>query len=318
MERKFQVLTVGELNADLILNQIDGFPELGKEKLARDLTLTLGSSSAIFASNLSSLGVKVAFLGKIGDDSFGCLVKEALENKGVDISQLIEDKNSVTGVTVVLNYGEDRAMVTCPGAMEHLLVQDVSEEALRSAQHMHFASLFLQNGIKPDIVELFSKAKKCGLTTSLDTQWDPNENWGFDYEHILPLVDVFLPNEKELLLLTGSTTVYTAIEKIKPYANTVVVKNGSKGSTLFAKDEAPINLPAFLNKNVVDAIGAGDSFNAGFISCFVRGFSLKDCQVYGNLSGAINTTGAGGTSAFITKEHIVSVAREKFKFELSI
>lgn len=318
MERKFQVLTVGELNADLILNQIDGFPEIGKEKLAKDLALTLGSSSAIFASNLSSLGVKVSFVGKVGEDTFGNLVQESLIAKGVDTSHLIVDKASVTGVTVVLNYGEDRAMMTCPGAMEHLKVKDVTDEVLQSARHMHFASLFLQKGMREDIIELFWRAKKCGLTTSLDTQWDPSEKWDFNCKAILPFVDVFLPNEKELLLLTGTSAIEDAMAEIKPHANTVVVKNGSNGSTLYTKDGKEVHLDAFLNEQVVDAIGAGDSFNAGFISRMVQGYPLEDCQVYGNLAGAINTTGAGGTSAFTCKESIISVARERFNFEMNI
>ncbi len=63
---KFDVLAIGELNVDLIMNNIEGTPEVGKEKLAGSMTLTLGSSTAIFAANLSSLGSKVGFLGKIG------------------------------------------------------------------------------------------------------------------------------------------------------------------------------------------------------------------------------------------------------------
>ena len=73
--KEFDVLVVGELNVDIILDRINGFPEIGKEILSEKLTVTLGSSSAIFASNLSTLGAKVAFLGKIGKDSHAELVK---------------------------------------------------------------------------------------------------------------------------------------------------------------------------------------------------------------------------------------------------
>ena len=71
MKKQFDVLVIGELNVDIILHNIDNFPEVGKEVLAQQMTLTLGSSSAIFASNISSLGASVAFLGKIGNDEFG-------------------------------------------------------------------------------------------------------------------------------------------------------------------------------------------------------------------------------------------------------
>jgi sugar/nucleoside kinase (ribokinase family) len=117
--KKFDVLVVGELNVDLILNSIDSFPEMGKEKLAKRMNLTLGSSSAIFASNLSSLGSKVSFVGKIGNDQFGTLVNDSLANKGVNTDYLIRSEEWNTGATIVLNFDEDRAMVTYPGAMEH-------------------------------------------------------------------------------------------------------------------------------------------------------------------------------------------------------
>ncbi len=312
MEKKYQVLAVGELNVDLILNQIKGFPEIGKEILADNLALTLGSSTAIFASNVASLSTSVAFLGKIGKDSFGKLVKESLSSKGVDTTFIIEDDTLATGITVVLNYDEDRANVTHPGAMDHLTIQDISQEILECASHMHFSSLFLQKGIQNDIGRLFKMAKKCGMTTSLDTQWDPNEVWEVDFKHILPWVDLFLPNEKEVLLITSSDTIDEAIEKLLPYLNCMVIKMGNKGSMLVSNDFDPVFLPAFTNGEVVDAIGAGDSFNAGFISQYVKGASLQECQRFGNLMGAINTTSAGGTSAFDSKGHIVKTAKEKF------
>lgn len=311
-DKQFDIITVGELNVDLILNNIDGYPEVGKEKMAGNMTLTLGSSSAIFASNLSSLGASVSFLGKIGADSFGELVKDSLSRKGVDLSYLINEPELPTGITVVLNYDEDRANVTYGGAMEALTLSDVSDEALKSAKHMHFASLFLQKGIKQDVIGLFKRAKEFGLATSLDTQWDPEEKWEFDYKGLLPLVDLFMPNATELILLTKSATIEEAIEKVGPYSNNVVIKNGNKGSILIKKDGTERNLPNFLNTHVVDAIGAGDSFNAGFIFKYIQGAPLEECQWFGNLTGALNTTGAGGTSAFSSRDKIIKTVKDHF------
>lgn len=316
--KQFDVITVGELNVDLILNNIDGYPEVGKEKMAGNMTLALGSSSAIFASNLSSLGASVSFLGKIGNDMFGELVKDSLSSKGVDLSNLIHEPELPTGVTVVLNYDEDRANVTYGGAMEALTLNDVGDGALNAAKHLHFASLFLQKGIKRDVVGLFERAKGFGLGTSLDTQWDPEEKWEFDYKEILPLVDLFMPNATELVLLTKSGTIEEAIEKVRPYSNNIVIKNGNKGSILIKKDGTEKNLPNFLNTNVVDAIGAGDSFNAGFIYKFIQGATLEECQRFGNLTGALNTTGSGGTSAFSSRDKIVKTVKELFGETISI
>jgi sugar/nucleoside kinase (ribokinase family) len=312
--KKFDVLVVGELNVDLILNSIDSFPEMGKEKLAKRMNLTLGSSSAIFASNLSSLGSKVSFVGKIGNDQFGTLVNDSLANKGVNTDYLIRSEEWNTGATIVLNFDEDRAMVTYPGAMEHLTINDIPDESLRLSKHLHFSSYFLQPGMQPGIENLFKKAKEFGLTTSLDIQWDPNEKWDFDYQKVLPFVDVFLPNEQELLFLTKGKSIKDAVKKLETIANHMVVKLGSKGSLLVA-DGKSIFKESYLNKNVVDAIGAGDSFNAGFIFKFINGFSLEDCQDFGNLSGAINTTAAGGTTAFTNYDDVLKTGKERFGYK---
>ena len=313
-KKRFDVLVVGELNVDLILNSIDSFPEMGKEKLAKDMTLTLGSSSAIFASNLSALGAKVAFIGMIGTDAFGNLVKDSLSAKKVNTDYLIISDKWNTGATIVLNYSEDRAMVTYPGTMEHLTINDISEEAISSAKHLHFSSYFLQPGIQKDIAALFKMAKEKGLTTSLDIQWDPNEKWDFNYKEVLPFVDVFLPNEQEALLLTKEKELDNAIKKLTPFTKHLVVKLGSKGSMVSANGKSTFK-KSFLNENVVDAIGAGDSFNAGFIFRFINGFDIDECQNFGNLTGAINTTAAGGTEAFIEYVQVVKTGKEKFGYE---
>ena len=315
-QKKYDALVVGELNVDLILNKIDGFPEIGKEILAEEMTLTLGSSSAIFASNLSALGAKVAFVGKIGHDQFGELVLQSLENKGVSTEFIIQDKTLNTGATIVLNYDEDRAMLTHPGAMNHLTIKDITPEILKTARHLHFSSYYLQPGIREDVDQLFKMAKENGLTTSFDMQWDPEEKWQLPVQKILPFVDVFLPNRQELIYLTGQINLKEAIKKLRDNANTVVVKMGNEGSFLFdTKAKLEKTLPAYKNEQVVDAIGAGDSFNAGFIFKFIQGAPLEECQRFGNLCGAINTTAAGGTSAFQNYEQIMKIARERFGYE---
>ena len=314
-KRKYDVLVVGELNVDLILNDIASLPQIGKEIIAGNMTLTLGSSSAIFASNISTLGVKTAFAGMIGIDSFGELVLKSLEKKNVNTDYIIRSNKDKTGITIVLNYDEDRAMVTHPGAMEIFSDKDVTDEMLQQAGHLHVSSVFLQKELKKNIVKLFRRAKKLGLTTSLDVQWDPDEKWDLDFNELLPLVDVFMPNKKEMEAITGYENINGALEAIKNYTNIVAVKMGNKGSLGF-KNGKKIEVPPFLNTQVVDAIGAGDSFNAGFISQFIKNKSLESCLKFGNLMGAINTTANGGTGAFKDFETIRITAKEKFNFDI--
>lgn len=308
--KQYDVIALGELNVDLILNQIEGEPEIGKEKFAKQMTLTLGSSTAIFAANAAALGTKVAFCGMIGNDSFGQLVESSLEAKKVDTRLLIHTDKFATGATICMSYGEDRANLTYPGAMEEMSLDDIDPAIFKETKHVHISSIFMQSGVRKDLKKILELCKENGVTTSLDTQWDPAETWQLDYKEVLPLIDVFLPNEKELKYLTHSETLDEAIEKIMPYINAAVIKQGSKGSLLLKKDGTCTHVKPFLNKNVVDAIGAGDSFNSGFISKFVEGAPLEECQRYGNMTGAVNTTAAGGTGAFTSREAVEAKGHE--------
>lgn len=309
---KFDILALGELNVDIILNRIGGMPEIGKEKFCQDMTVTLGSSTAIFAANAASLGAKVAFCGMVGNDAFGELVETSLRQKNVDTRWLIHTGDYATGATIVLNYDEDRANVTYQGAMDHMGLDNINKEIFSGVRHIHISSIFMQSALKCDLLQILRLASAAGVTTSLDTQWDPAETWDLDYKQILPLVTVFMPNENELRFLTHSATTQEAVEAIRPYINNAVIKQGSRGSLLLRKGHPDLQLLALLNTEVVDCIGAGDSFNAGFITCFTQGASLEMCQRYGNMTGAVSTTAAGGTGAFISRKAVETVGKQRF------
>ncbi len=150
--KNIDVLVVGGLNVDIILNQTDGFPEVAKEKIAKKLTVTLNSSSAIFASNLSILGARVAFLGKIGTDNHAEIVKISLQEKCVNTDLILETSDHKTGLTIVMNYNMDRANITCPGAMNYLLEPEITDKIIEQAKHTHLSSVFMQLGLKGSIV----------------------------------------------------------------------------------------------------------------------------------------------------------------------
>ncbi|KAA6438395.1 carbohydrate kinase family protein [Dyadobacter flavalbus] len=312
-----RLLVVGELNVDLLLNQIQTFPQLGKEIIADEMDLCLGSSSAIMAANSAAMGADTTFCGVVGQDYFGDFILRELERKSVSCRHIKRLQDQKTGCTLILNYGQDRANVTYPGAMNALTISDVPFDEPVGYQHLHVSSLFLQKGIQNDIEQLFIKARSAGMTTSLDMQWDPAEQWAFDYARCLPYVDVFMPNESELMALTRTDSISDAIEKIRPYLNTLALKMGKKGSIGISSTQQ-ITMPAFEVTHFVDAIGAGDSFNAGFIQKYMAGAALEDCLREGNLMGALNTTAAGGTGAFCNLDKINENIKDYWGIELSL
>lgn len=311
--KKLDVVVVGELNVDLILDQIQGFPELGKEKIASAMTLTLGSSSAIFASNLSSLGARVGFIGKLGEDVLGDLVLTSLQKRNVDVGQIIVQGATGTGATVAMNYDHQRAMLTYKGAMDELRLAEVRWDYVQTARHLHLSSYFLQSGIKPDCAALFKRAKDLGLSTSLDTNWDPDERWDPELYEIFPYVDIFLPNEDEAMLIATCKTVEAALDKLAQHVKAVVIKLGKSGA--LAKQEGMIYKSNGFKVAAVDAVGAGDSFDAGFIFKWLQGGDLHQCLHFGNMCGALSVTKAGGTAAFQSRKQIAQDFESYFGYK---
>lgn len=312
---KDSVLVVGELNMDLILDGLNKFPELNKEIFAHTMSLHMGSSAAIFAANLASIGTKVSFVGKIGKDQYGDYILKTLSRKGVNIDNIIVDDNLKTGITIAFSFKNERSMITYPGAMLNLEESDVSDEVLKSFRHLHVSSVFMQPALKKRIITLYKRAKNAGMTTSLDPQWDPEEKWDCELQNLLPLVDIFMPNLEELKNITKQQNPEACIISIKDFSNTIVIKNGEAGSIGWQNNNYYLQ-SAFLNKDVKDTVGAGDSFNAGFIKKFIEGNNIEECLKFGALCGAINTTAYGGTTAFSSKAAIKQIAKSRFKYSI--
>ncbi|HTS34590.1 MAG TPA: sugar kinase [Candidatus Solibacter sp.] len=303
---RFDVTIAGELNLDLILY---GLPEQllpERELLADRMMLTLGSSSAIVAHNLSALGSSVGFQSRIGDDPLGKIALERLQQGGVDVSKVrMVPGATTTGLTVILHQQNWRNILTYSGTIAELSWNDLDFDYLADSRHFHFSSYYLQKNLRPRVGELFQKLKAKGLTISLDTNDDPDDRWEGGLSEVLRHVDVFLPNEREACKAAATEDLEEAVKKLSQQVPLVVVKLGRKGAMAQRGNER-IVVPA---KEVVpvDSVGAGDSFDAGFLHEFVRGSDLQTCLKSGNRSGALSTTRPGGTEAFRDAVH-----REQF------
>jgi sugar/nucleoside kinase (ribokinase family) len=294
---KFDITIAGEVNLDLILYGLPDELPPERELLADRMMLTLGGSSSILAHNLAALGSRVGFQSRIGDDDLGASALAPLEKIGVDISQLRRVPGPIkTGLTVVLQRKAWRNMVTYSGTIAELTWDDLDFGYLGNSRHFHVSSFYLQRALRPRIPELFRKMKEAGLTTSLDTNDDPDDTWGGGLHEALRYVDVFLPNEREAQKAAGVGDLETAIRKLANMVPLVVVKMGRQGA-IAQRGKERFACPA-INVDAIDPVGAGDSFDAGFLHNFVRGTDLPSCLRAGNLAGAFSTTQPGGTEAF--------------------
>ena len=317
--RQYDVITFGDMCVDLIVSGADVVPRFGQvEKLVDDYIVEMGGSCCIFACQTARLGLRVGILGRVGDDNFGRLILRRLDECGVDTRHVIVDPALKTGLGVALcqsgtprdgaasgggtprdgatsgggtprdgaasDLGAsgvvgDRAILTYLGSLAALGPDDVSDEFLASARHLHHGSFFLHSGLRPHIPEIFRRARELGLTISLDTNWDPEERWNSTLAESLPLTDLFLPNEQEALHVSGCAGLEEAVAWLHarglPAGAIVVVKRGVHGARVYDGDrvvECTVT-PATGG----DSVGAGDSFDAGFLAGWLRGLPLGQC-----------------------------------------
>ncbi|MHB0875406.1 MAG: carbohydrate kinase family protein [Anaerolineae bacterium] len=304
-ERPYDVVTIGDTCVDLIVEMGDAVPQFGQvEQWVPDYFLEMGGSTCIFACQAAKLGLRTAILGRVGDDTYGELVLRRLQESGVDTSFVTVDRGLKTGLGVALcRRGGDRAILTYGGSLNAVYPADVSDDFLAGARHLHYGSYYLQTNLLPSAPDILARAKGLGLSVSLDTNWDPAETWNGGLQEAFGHVDVLLPNEQEARAMAGASTVDDALAALAAVVPTVAVKLGSEGALLghgLLRSRVPVR-PA---ERVVDTIGAGDSFDAGFLAGWLRGLSLERCAAIGNACGRATTQARGGIIGQPTLEQL--------------
>lgn len=292
--KQYDVLTFGDMCVDLIVTGDDVVPQFGQfEKLVGDYKLEMGGSCNIFACQSAKLGLRVGILGRVGDDDFGRLILLRLVESGVDVQHVIIDPAVKTGLGIALCQGNDRAILTYLGSLNAVFPEEISDDLLCSARHLHHGSFFLHTNLRPAIPGIFARARSFGLSTSLDTNWDPEEKWNGTLQNTLPLTDVFLPNEQEARYISRTSSLDEAIRYFQGMGVAITaVKQGEQGALVVTKGERhTCVLPVSTGG---DSIGTGDSFDAGFLAGWLRGLPLDQCLQIGCQCGREVAAQIGG------------------------
>jgi sugar/nucleoside kinase (ribokinase family) len=299
----FDVLTFGDLCVDLIMTGPDVTPRFGQvEKLVEDYTLEMGGSCSIFACQAARLGLRTAILGRVGDDSFGRLVVRRLQECGVDTRYVTIDPQLKTGLGIALCQDNDRAILTYMGSINVLQPQDVTVDLLASARHLHHGSYYLHTGLLPGIPAIFRQARQLGLTTSLDTNWDPQEQWTANLADVLPNTDILMPNEQEARFISGRHSLAESLACFHDQGvKLVTVKLGAGGALV--DDGKTVLRRAVTPVSGGDSIGAGDSFDAGFLAGWLRGLPLERCLELACACGSSVAAQVGGLAGQLRFEN---------------
>ncbi|MFG2143313.1 carbohydrate kinase family protein [Streptomyces sp. NPDC048696] len=308
--RPFDLLVVGDANPDVVLGPVPRDLAYGqREQLVERADLVLGGSAAITACGAARLGLRVAFAGRVGDDPAGAFVRTALAARGVDTSALTTDPELATPLTAVLTHGADRAILTAPGCLAATGPQDVPDALLAGVRHVHAGSFFLMPRLARALAAVFARARELGATTSLDTNDDPSGRWDRELlDPVLKVTDQLLPNAAEARALApdaeGVAGAAAALARRGP--GLVVVKNGAEGA--LAHDGSRLSTASAVPVEPLDTVGAGDSFDAGFLAAVLRGLALPDALAVACACGSLSARGRGGTAAQPTWDEAVGCA----------
>jgi sugar/nucleoside kinase (ribokinase family) len=291
------LLVVGDCNPDLVFRGGDIEPAFGQvERVVEDGKLTIGGSGAIAACGAARLGLRTALASVVGADALGRFMLDALDERGVDVSGVGVHPQARTGVSVVLVRGSDRAIITALGTISELTADLVDRQLLRAARHVHVSSYFLHHGLHPGLAGLLREARSAGASTSIDPNWDPSEGWDGGLLELLGETSILFVNGEEARRIAAVADVEEAARVLARDGSVlVVVKLGPEGA--LAVDGGRIIRSAAVAVEEVDAVGAGDSFDAGFLAGRLAGRPPEKSLQLANTCGALSMRAAGGTKA---------------------
>jgi sugar/nucleoside kinase (ribokinase family) len=297
MTKNKPIICLGILVADIIGRPLRSVPDPGRLVLVDEMSLHTGGCAINAATALSRLGLPVEVIGKIGSDSFGDFILNALAERNIGVRGIMRDREVGTSATMVMVAPDgERRFVHYIGANARLTLDDIDLAMVEAGSILHIAGSLVMPGIDGQpTAELLHHARAAGVTTFLDTVWDDKGRWMDILAPCLPYIDYFVPSLPEGQALTGlDDPAEVARALLESGVKTVGLKMGAEGCLVMSGNGQMIRLPAF-QVDVVDATGAGDAFAAGFIAGVWQGWDLEKTARFASAVGALCVTGLGAS-----------------------
>ena len=304
------IVCLGVLVADVVAKPVDALPKRGTLELIERMELHIGGNAANSAAVLAKLGLPVMLIGKVGDDSFGTFLVEGLAKLGVDTRAVATDPHAPTSVSLVTVHSDaERSFLHVAGANATLKSEDIDWESLAGARLFHVAGLQLLTGLEGEGVgTVLAEAQKRGMVTLLDTVMNPRSaGWSGLVPALLHL-DWFVPSFDEIQQLCGKATVteqIAACRAVNPVLN-MVVKMGGEGCWVAEAGKEPKLVPAEIGITVVDTLGAGDAWCAGFLAGLSQGRAAGEAAALANKVGAACVQALGATTGISRLEALLA------------
>lgn len=294
--KKYDVVNIADISADLVITgpERNSFGQV--ETLADAYETELGGSGPIFASQYAKLGGRISVLTVIGNDLLGDFVLNRMNQVGIDTSLVHRSERLKTPLGLNISVKGDRSMLTVLGTLLEITPELVEGIDLTEVRHWHIAGYFLLPSLYPMWPDFLRKLKREGITISMDTNWSPEGNWKSITE-ILPLIDIFLPNDQEAMAITDTGDYRAAGMQLSQTIPMVVIKRGKEGASVFTGGrEVSTSVSDHWKGEVklVDTTGAGDSFDGGFLYEWLREAPVEQCLKTGIRCGTSCVQGTGG------------------------
>ncbi len=286
----YDLLIPGDYFCDIIFTGLPRFPSLGQEIYSKDVAVVPGGVlNCVFAAR--RLGLNVGWVGTVGDDFFSHFILHRAHDEGIDTSLLNHCIDPQQRVTVSLSYPGDRAFISYVDKSPDTLDLLLSVLGRVTCKHVHFNGLVVDERIPGLIRDCHAQ----GTEVSMDCQHRDQITLDTPLvREILSQVDLFIPNACEAQSLTGTDSLQHAAAILRDITAYLVVKNGAKGA-IACRGGQSWEAPALPLTSILDTTGAGDVFNAGFLTAHLRGCDVHECLQWGNFCGGMSTQGWSGT-----------------------
>lgn len=256
----------------------------------------VGGAELNVAIGCARLGLKVGFISRLGNDDFGKYILKTVRGEDVDISEvkLVDGYQTSVYFREVLSDGSSRSFYYRENSPTSTIkCEELNEEYFKSAKILHITGVFpsIAKNNQEIILEAIKLAKKNNLIISFDPNirlkmWTKEEAKSY-IEKVLPYVDIILVGDEEIEILLGDTNIENAIKTFHGYGiGKVVVKKGAKGA-IGSDGNSIYEVDAIKPKALVDTVGAGDGFAAGFLTALCKDKNFKECVEFGNAVGSL-------------------------------
>lgn len=294
----------GATNVDLLYQGFDRLADVGEELYCKDFSLQLGGGLPATLINLGRLGIHTKIATELGQDIFSKFAEEQYVNNGVSPTNLYKGKEIPLNITSAIILPSDRTFYSYgKGTIEP---DDEAKETFYNIAKGSKITMMQLGGF----LDVYKKLHSEGTKLVLDTGWD--DEMSFEkYNDYLEIADYYTPNQKEAMRISNTSSPEDAAWALKQYFENVVVKVDKDGCIGIDGDHL-FFVPSIDEFKNVDSTGAGDAFLSGFMYGLFHDYPLKDCVLFGNITGGKAVTAVGALSGYVTEKELLEY-KEKYK-----